>query len=173
MCIAAIGLSGIASLLSAGVGAVGSIAAATAASNAAEYKKKQAIIMAEDAKKRGAQKEEAQRLKTAALLSRQRAVMAGSNLDLTSGSPLNILADTAMVGELDAGIIRGNAEREAQGHYATADLAGMEAKSAKTAGMFDAFGTVLGGVGTVASKWYSTTSPVAIARDPWKGLRTA
>ncbi len=125
---------------------------ATAA--AARYRQKQQQIQAADALKRGAQKEEAQRRKTAALKSKQLAVMAASNLDIGSGSPLDILSDTAQLGELDAQVIRGNAEREAAGLEAGADLSGLEADSAQRAGNIAAFGTVLGGVGSVASKWY-------------------
>ena len=42
--------------------------------------------------------------------------MAANGVDLSSGSPLDILGDTAMYGELDALTIRSNAEREAYGY---------------------------------------------------------
>ena len=47
----------------------------------------------------------------------------------------------------------------------------MEAKSAKTAGMIGAFSTILGGVGTLADKWYKPGAKVS--NDPWAGMRVA
>lgn len=125
---------------------------AEAASN--NFQAAQSKILAEDALKRGAADEQAQRRKTAALASRQEAVMAASNLDIGSGSPLSILGDTAMMGELDAQVVRGNAAREAQQHNTQGKMFTMSAKNAKSAGMVQAFGTALGGVGTLAEKWY-------------------
>lgn len=149
-----ISLGAIASALGTGIGVVGQVQASNAEADAAIYQQKQSAIMAEDALKRGVQEEEAQRRKTAALAGRQQAVLAASNVDIGSGSPLDILADTAVLGELDAQTIKGNAAREAAGYQQQGDLAGMRAKSAKSAGMVGAFGTALSGVGTLADKWY-------------------
>lgn len=158
MCLALGGLAGISSLVGlvgTGVSAVGQIQAGQAASAAADYRAKNEAMMAEDALKRGAQEQEAQRRKDAGLLSRQRAVMAAGNVSLASGSPLNILADTAMLGELDASRIMDNARREEQAHLAGSQLASMEADNASTAGMIGAFGTILGGTkDLLASSWY-------------------
>jgi hypothetical protein len=163
MCIAALAglpgllganFGGILSAVGTGVSVVGTIAGAQAAGAAASYKQKQEAMLAEDALKRGAQAEEAQRRKAAALAGRQRAVLAASNIDIGSGSALQIQTDTAQLSELDAQVIRDNSRREANYHTANSDLAGMEAKSASSAGMLGAFSTVLGGAGTLASKWY-------------------
>ena len=158
-------LGAITSLLGTGVSAVGQVQAANAEADAAEYQQKQNNILAEDALKRGAEEEQAQRRRTAALEGRQRAVLAASNIDLGSGSPLAILSDTAMLGELDATTIRGNAERESAGLKASANLAGMRAKSARQAGAIGAFSTVLGGISTLSERWYkpSTTTRSAYA----------
>lgn len=149
-----VSMGAIASLIGTGVSAYGQVQQGKAAAAAAEYEQKQNTILAEDALKRGAQEKDAVRRRTAALEGRQRAVLAASNLDLGSGSPLAILSDTAMLGELDAEIVQGNAERERAGLMAGADLAGMRAKSAKQAGTIGAFSTVLSGAGTLADKWY-------------------
>lgn len=155
MCIAALGgLGPIISAIGTGVSAIGTIAGAQAQAAAATYRKKQEAMLSEDALKRGAQEEEAQRRKQAALAGRQKAILAASNVDLGSGSPLAILGDTAQLGELDAQTIKDNAKREANYHTGNSQLAGMEAKSASTAGVIGAFSTVLGGASSLADKWY-------------------
>jgi hypothetical protein len=159
MCIAALGgLAPILSLIGTGVGAVGAIAGAQAQAAAATYKQKQEAMLSEDALKRGAQAEEAQRRKASALAGRQRAVLAASNIDIGSGSALKVQSDTATLSELDANVIQDNAKREANFHQANSDLAGMEASSARTAGVIGAFSTVLGGASSLADKWYKPFS---------------
>lgn len=158
MCVAAAGLLGVistvASVAGTAVGVVGGMQAAKAEAAASEYQAKQSRIMAEDALKRGAAEEQAQRRKTSALEGRQRAVMAASGLDIGSGSPLSILADTAQLGELDAQTVRANANREAQQYNSQATLYSAQAKSQKSAGILGAMGTALGGAQTLADKWY-------------------
>jgi len=149
-----VSLGAITSLIGTGVGVYGQVQQGRAEAQAAEYTQKQNVILSEDAMRRGEQEKEATRRKTAALEGRQRAVLAASNVDIGSGSPLAIMSDTATLGELDAQIIQGNAEREAAGYQANADMAGMRAKSAKSAASIGAFGTALSGIGTLADKWY-------------------
>jgi hypothetical protein len=158
MCFAAAGigsaLGAIVSLAGTVVGAAGQMAAANAQAAAATYKSKQERMLAEDALRRGAAAEEAQRRKQAALASRQKAVLAAGNVDLGSGSPLSIIGDTAMLGELDAQTIKANSQRESTFHTANADLSALEASSAKQAGAIGAFSSVLSGIGGLAEKWY-------------------
>lgn len=171
MCVDPGSLSLITTLLGTGLSAVGTLASANATAQAATYKAENDRMLAEDALKRGHEEEDAQRRKTAALMGRQRAVMAAGNVDLGSGSPLAILGDTAALGELDAQTIKGNAKREATFYENSAKASDMEAKSAKTAGMFGAFSTILGGAGTLADKWYKPGAKVS--NDPWSGMRFA
>jgi len=159
MCVAIGGAIGaITSIIGTVVGAVGAISSANAQAAAATFRQKQEAMLAEDALKRGAQQEEAQRRKTSALYSRQKAVMAASNLDVGSGSALQILGDTAQLGELDAQVIKDNARRQENYHMANSTLSGMEAKSAKQAGAINAFSTVISGVSSLAGKWYQPAS---------------
>jgi hypothetical protein len=167
MCFAAAGLPAIigaistaASVAGTAVGVAGTMAQADAQAEAATFRQKQERMLAEDALARGAQQEQAQRRKTAALMGRQRAVMAASNVSLASGSPLAILGDTAALGELDAQVIRDNARRQENYHSTNATLAGMEADNARTAGAWQAFGTALGGASALADKWYKPSSPL-------------
>lgn len=170
--LAAIGMA--ASVASAGVGAVGAIQQGNAAAASANYQAKvnqnNAILAernAEDARKRADVGVEDHRRQVAALKGRQTALMAANGLDVTSGSPLAILADTAQMGELDAVTIRNNGEREALGYEsqgmnfrAESQLNRMNAKSSKQAGMIGAAGAVVSGVGQVADKWYKMGSSI-------------
>jgi hypothetical protein len=67
---------------------------------------------AQDAERRGAVEEERQRAKTSLLLGSQQARFAAQGSDL-EGSPLDILGDTAALGEQDALATRYQAAREA------------------------------------------------------------
>lgn len=164
----------IAGLASAAVGAVGAIQQGNAAAASANYNAKVnennnilAQRAAEDARKRGEVEAQEHNRKVSALRGKQTAMMAANGLDVTSGSPLDILTDTAQMGALDTQTIRNNAEREGLGYEAQgmnfraeAGLNRMQAKSAKQAGMIGAFGSVVSGVGQVADKWYKMGSSV-------------
>lgn len=109
---------------------------------------------ARDAIERGAQEEQRKRFEISRLQGQQRAAMAANGVDLTFGSPLDTIVDTATLGELDALTIRQNSYREAYDHRvdavnrrAGANLNRMEAQSASTAGYLGAAGTILGGAG--------------------------
>lgn len=173
MCIAALpAIAMVASLAGTAISAVGQMQSGQAQAAAAKHEQavaqNNAIIanrMAVDAQKRGAVEEEDHRRKTAQLKARQVAVMSASNLDITSGSPLEVLGDTAQLGELDALTIRANARREALGHQtqmmnfeAQGQAAGMKASAAKAAGTIGALGTVASGIGSVAGQWYNIKS---------------
>jgi len=139
-------------------------------SKAAEYRyqaeidennRKVALWKAADAKARGAKEEAALRVKVAGLKGRQRSALAASGVEVGSGSALDILGDTAALGELDALTIRSNAEREsyeqnvvASNLKANAGMKRMGADNAIIAGKIGARTSLLAGAGSVASKWY-------------------
>ncbi|MBA1159337.1 virion core protein, T7 gp14 family [Microvirga mediterraneensis] len=169
MCVAALPMIAmVSSLASAAVGAVGAIqqgnaAAASAKYNAAVNENNNVLAQraAEDARKRGEQEAQEHNRRVSALRGKQTAAMAANGVDLTSGSPLNVTADTAQLGALDVLTIRNNTEREALGYEAQgmnfraeANLNRMQAKSARQAGMIGAVGSVVSGFGQVADKWY-------------------
>lgn len=108
----------------------------------------------QDAIERGQLEEQRKRQDVARILGNQQVAMAANGVDLTFGSPLDTLVDTAVLGELDALTIRSNAYREAYDHEvdavnkrAGASLTRMEGSAAKTGGYLKAAGTVLTGVG--------------------------
>lgn len=122
--------------------------AAVARNNAAIAKANANLKLAE-----GTRAEELQRLKTGQLLGAQKAAFAGGNIDISTGSPLDVFADTARMGELDALTLRYNAETEARGLRQTAHAFGAEAGQLMTAGYTNAATSLLGGGGQVADKW--------------------
>jgi hypothetical protein len=84
--------------------------------------------------------------------------LAGQGVDVTEGTSVDLLADTAELGEFDAQIIESNAAREAynarvQGiNYGNqANLYAAQADSISP--LFSAGTTLLSGVGQVADKW--------------------
>jgi hypothetical protein len=153
------------------LGAAGQIQQAQATSAANKYNAQVADMnatladrKAKDAIERGATAEQQKRQQTAQLQGRQRAAMAANGVDLTFGSPLDTLVDTAQMGELDALNIRSNAYREAyddkvQGvnQRADATLDRMRASSAETGGFLSAAGTVLTGAGKAYGQYKQPT----------------
>jgi hypothetical protein len=113
----------IATGLSTAVGVAGQFMHGQAASQQAKYQAAVAnnnqIIAeraAKDAEARGDIAEDRQRRKLALIMGTQRNALAGQGTDLLSGSPLDIIGDTAEVGEMDALTIRNNSAREAYGY---------------------------------------------------------
>lgn len=113
---------------------------------------------AQDALERGAEAEQRHRLKVAAFKGSQRANIASRGIALDEGSPLRLLTDTDFLGELDAQMIRSNAEKEAytrrteaQQYTSDAEFARYSRKSISPTARAGA--TLLTGAGTVADKW--------------------
>lgn len=147
-------------MLSAVVGAMGSIAQGVAQSKAAKFNAEVADMnariserRAKDALERGRAEEQKKRFEVAAIKGRQQAAMAANGVDLTFGSPLETMIDTAILGEMDALTIRTNAYRESYEHQVAAanktaegDLSRMNAKSALVGGYLGAASSILTGV---------------------------
>ena len=117
---------------------------------------------AADARKRGEIAEAEQRRKTVNIKGSQKASIGASGVALDSGSPLDILGDTAAFGELDALTIRNNAEREAYGYQvqgmnfgAEAGLLRNRAKVSEQSGWMNAGTTLLSGAAGVGDRWYA------------------
>lgn len=128
-----------------------------------EYKAKVAKNNAEIAEQNAAQErqsglEEArlQRIKTLQTIGSQQAGIAANGIDITSGTALDTIEDSATMGELDALMIEYNAERKAQNYEQTAqnynneaNLDLIAAKNAKKEGTLSAWGTAASGVANV------------------------
>lgn len=115
---------------------------------------------AQDAIRRGQESEADTRMRTAQIKGSQRAMLASRGLDLSEGSPLNLLTDTDFMGERDALRVRTNAKTEAwayreqaKGYGSAADIFNARADSESPWGA--AAGTLLTGGGQVADRWYA------------------
>jgi hypothetical protein len=151
-----------------GVQAIGQIQQGKAAKARANYQaavaRNNQIIanrQAEDARRRGTLEANIQRQKSRQLIEQQRAAIAGAGVLVDQDSALGTIVATAGLGELDALTIQSNAEREAlqfeaQGvNFQTeAQLRTFEGKQAVRSSYLKAGGTLLTGLGSVASKWY-------------------
>lgn len=112
-----------------GVQAVGNIKAGNAAKKAgqaqqaaaeseaqlSEYNAKVADIQSTDALQRGQEEENRFRMGVRGMIGSQRAGIAASNVDVNYGSAVDVQADAAYLGEVDALTIRNNAARESWG----------------------------------------------------------
>lgn len=106
-----------------------------------------------------------QRMKTLQAVGSQQAAMAANGVDVTQGTSLDIIEDTAAMGELDALQIQTNYERKALAYEQQANNFTNEAqmdviagKNAYTTGKINAVQTGLNGISkltNVSSKWVS------------------
>jgi hypothetical protein len=147
-------------------------AAATYNARVAEMNAKIADRAAQDELERGAREEQRKRQEVAGIAARQRAGMAAAGLDITFGTPLEMLVDTAYAGEMDALTIRTNANRaaynrevEAANLRAQGQMYEFEGRSARSGSMLSAVGTLAGGFGSAAGKFADTYGRMPTTKD--------
>lgn len=140
------------SVIGATTSAVGAVTNAISSRRTAEMNAQIADMQAKDAIARGQSAEFNSRLKTSQLKGAQVASMAAHGVALDSGSPLDVLTSTDVMGEQDALTIRNNAVKEAWGYDVQA--ANFRAKADSSNPWAAGIGSLLGSAGTVASKWY-------------------
>lgn len=94
-----------------------------------------------------------QRIKTLQTIGAQQVAMAGNGIDITSGTALDTIEDTAQMGELDALMIQYNSERAAQNYEQQANNFNNQAnldviagKNAATAGLINGVAYGLNGL---------------------------
>ena len=152
--------------------AIGTVTAAAGAARQASAQRQQAEYqaqvaennaitarrLADDSLRRGQIEEQRSRQQTRQLQSRQTAALAASGVDVASGSALDIISDTAAVGEIDALTIRDNASREAwerrvQAQEFTQQGALFGAEAAASSSLAPV-GTLLTGIGGIADRWW-------------------
>jgi len=130
--------------------ASGQYASGKANQELANYNARIADVQAEDALARGRESESIQRKRTKALIGTQRARFGAQNIEINDGSALDVQADTAYLGELDALTIRNNAAREAWGYKVQAEDYRARGRIARMEGTYGAAGTLLGGFAKAA-----------------------
>ena len=148
-----------------GISAIGQARQASAQRQQAQYQARvaennaiTAERLAEDSIQRGQIEEQRNRAQTRQLQGRQTAALAASGVDVASGSALDVISDTAAVGEIDALTIRDNAAREAwqrrmQAQEFTQQGALFSAEAAATSSLAPV-GTLLTGIGGIADRWW-------------------
>jgi len=100
---------------------------------------------AQDALDRGQINEKRQRQTTEGVIGSQRTSFAAQHVDVNAGSSLDVQADAAYLGELDALTIRNNAAKEAYGYRVQAEDLRLRGKYAKQEGIMGGIESILGG----------------------------
>lgn len=126
-------------------------AMADAAEKQSEENAKVAEAQAQNATSRGLVEEDRRRQLLRQQLGAQRAAIAGSGLDMSMGTPLELLGDTASIGEQDALTIRANAAREAWGYRTQAVDYKNQGRVARAQGKNAQTGTILSTAGNMLS----------------------
>lgn len=119
-------------------------------------------------RQQGIEEARLQRIKVAQAIGSQKTAMAANGVDITQGTALDVIEDTAAMGELDALQTRYNYERkalayEAQGYnYSNqANLDRIAGQNAYSASQYNSLATGLEGItktADVASKWFNFSS---------------
>jgi hypothetical protein len=109
--------------------------AADSQADLADYNASVADIQAKDAIARGGQDEARFRAGVRGMIGTQRTGFAAGGIDVSSGSAVDVQADTAFFGELDALQIKTNAAREAWGFSTQADDLRKRAEIARKTGV--------------------------------------
>lgn len=106
-----------------------------------------------------------QGVKTAQTIGLIRAGQGASGVDVNSGSAVKVQEGQLKAGQFDEAVTRSNAARQAYGYEtaaigqeASANLDTMGATASRTAGDLGATASILGTVGSVASKWIGASS---------------
>lgn len=131
----------------------------------------------------GAEQAAEQGLKTKAVVGKIKAAQAASNIDVNSGSAVDVRSSASELGQLDALTVRSNAARAAYGfdvqasnYGAQSQLDRAEAKNATQAGDINALSSLLGGASQGASQyktWSMMGGDSSGGRVNWNGPRQA
>jgi hypothetical protein len=109
---------------------------------------------AADARARGVLAAEERRDQVRQMEAQQAVGLAGNGLDISSGTSLDLFAETATLGEYDIQTVQANAAREAFGYDTQAANSLMDAKAARTMGKNARTGTLLTTAASVGSQGY-------------------
>ncbi len=120
----------------------------------AEFNAKVAEQQAREALALGKEEAERFRLSVRGLIGSQRAGFAGQNVDIGIGSPVDVVADAAFLGELDALTITTNAARQAWGFRVQAENFRRGGTNLQTAAKFSMASTLLGTGATLLAARY-------------------
>lgn len=142
------------------VGAVNSMNQGEAAQGAADYNAAVATQNAIVAQQNARVDMEAKRRDTARRLSAGVAAIGASGITI-EGTPLDLLAEEAEMGELDALTIQYNGEMQARGFRSDAVLERSRGKNARNTGYLNAAGTLLSGASKAMSQFAGSSVGVS------------
>lgn len=143
------GISAVASLASGAVGAIGAINQGKAAQSAADYNAALAERNATIAKNEAVNREASLRNQNARKLATAAAGFGASGLQM-EGTPLDVMEETARVGELDALTTRWQGDVRQDEYKSNAQLERMRGAAAKQSSYTGAAGALLSGVSSAA-----------------------
>lgn len=112
----------------------------------------------------------AHRKKVQRLLASQRARLSAAGLDISSGSPLELLTDTAYEGEMDAQRILYTGKLRGMGFQMSSELSLFQGRAAKSAGNRQATATLLSGAASAAgtgAQYYGGSSATTTQGESW------
>lgn len=135
--------------ISASIGGYSAVAAGENAEETADFNAEMQKRTADDALQRGSIDAADKRQETRQMIARQHAAQAASGFDTTQGTAGLIMDETAGMGELDALKILNNAQRQASGLKASAELEMFKGNAASSAGKMNAAGSVISSASTV------------------------
>lgn len=179
-------ISALAQLTGAGATAAGAYSQARALRSQGEYEGRIASsnaalsdLQASDAIRRGEFEAQERARQTQQLAGAQKAGFAAQGVEIGSGTPSEVVADTELLGGLDIETIRTNAFREAWGHRAQAQQAryagkfGLQAARARArstllTGGAQAFGGVAGAFSTYAGSLKKPDVPEGYTGNTYK-----
>lgn len=138
---------------SAVVGAVGAYQQSQTTKAIAENNAHTAGVQAEDAIRRGDLEAQNQMRQSRQMVGAQRAAYSARGLDISTGTPADVIEQTDFFGQSDAATARTNARKEAWA-YRT-QQAGFQGEANAQNPMMAATSSLLSSAGSVASKWYS------------------
>jgi hypothetical protein len=119
----------------------------------AEQNAKLDRVRQDQAREAGNIQEEQQRARVRQVLASQRAAFAAQGVDIGTGTPLDVLGETAGMGYADALTMRSNALREAWGYGVSATNEQNRGRFARWSGNSQATGTLLSTASSVAGSW--------------------
>lgn len=143
------------SAASTGLSALGMYNQGKAAEQTAANNARMAEYAAQDAQRRGEQDAAAVQRRGAALKSAQRVSLAARGLDLTYGTAADLQDQTDFFTASDVATTRDNARRDAWNMRARGQAQLAQGRADSLNSMLSATGTLIGGAGQVADKWYA------------------
>lgn len=130
---------------------------------------KTAEYAAVDAQRRGELEAQAVQRRTSQMVGQQRAGYAAKGLDITEGTPGDVIDQTNFFGQADAKTARYNASLDAYGKRVQSQNFSSAANAAQVNGQNAMAGSLLSGAASVSDKWYAYggTKPSASSKMDW------